>query len=134
MSENLILFFGRLHPLLVHLPIGILILAVCLHFLGCRPAFNTIGPVLPILWFAGSVSAVLACLAGFLLQLSGDYEADAVTTHQYLGIALAVFSVLLFLLPRYLAIKPLQTPAVLILLFLLTATGHYGSSLTHGED
>lgn len=134
MSENLILFFGRLHPLLVHLPIGILLLAVCLHFLGRRTAFAFIVPLMPVLWFAGAVSAVLACLAGFLLKLSGGYDEGAVDTHQYLGIALAIFSVLLFLFRSKAVFKRLQTPAVLVVLILLSATGHYGGNLTHGED
>ncbi len=33
MAENLIQFFGRLHPLVVHLPIGILMLAIALQVL-----------------------------------------------------------------------------------------------------
>ena len=58
--EHLIQFFGRLHPLLVHLPIGILLLAVVLHFLGRWPKFAALRELLPVLWFAGAVTAVLA--------------------------------------------------------------------------
>ncbi|KAA5545781.1 c-type cytochrome domain-containing protein [Adhaeribacter rhizoryzae] len=134
MSENLVLFFGRLHPLLVHLPIGILMLAICLHFLARRPTFATINPLMPVLWFAGAVSAILACVAGFLLKLSGGYDPEAVDAHQYAGIALAVFAILLVLLRNKAFFKKLQTPAVLAVLILLTATGHYGGNLTHGDD
>lgn len=134
MSENLILFFGRLHPLLVHLPIGILTLAICLHFLSRRPAFATIGPLMPVIWFAGAVSVVLAGVAGFLLKWSGGYDQEAVDAHQYAGIALASFTLLMVLLRNKQFFNRLQTPVVLLLLVLLTATGHYGGNLTHGED
>ncbi|GEO02866.1 hypothetical protein AAE02nite_05300 [Adhaeribacter aerolatus] len=134
MSENLLLFFGRLHPLLVHLPIGILMLAICLHFLARRPKFASFGLLMPVLWFAGAVSAVLACVAGFLLKLSGGYDQGSVDTHQYLGIGLAISSVLLVVFGNKAIFKKLQTPAVLVVIILLTATGHYGGNLTHGDD
>jgi mono/diheme cytochrome c family protein len=76
----------------------------------------------------------MAALAGFLLKLGGDYAADAVATHQYLGFALAGVTVLLFVARRWLLVGRLQTPAVLVVGILLVATGHLGGNLTHGEE
>ena len=41
--ENLLLFFGRLHPLVVHLPIGILLLLALLELAGRWSRFPRLG-------------------------------------------------------------------------------------------
>ena len=132
--QHLVEFLGRLHPLVVHLPIGILVLAVSLHFLSRLPRFASMRTVLPVLWFAGALTAVLACGAGFLLVAGGDYDADAVEAHRNAGLGLTAVAILL-LLARYRAWSAkLQMFSVAVLAVLLAATGHFGGNLTHGED
>jgi uncharacterized membrane protein/mono/diheme cytochrome c family protein len=132
--EYLIQFFGRFHPLVVHLPIGILLLAVGLELPARRKKYAFIAPVLPLLWAAGFISAVAACIAGFLLKLSGDYDEAALGIHQYMGIALAATSGLVFFLKKYRTYGRLQLPVAVLSGVLLIGTGHYGGNLTHGED
>jgi uncharacterized membrane protein/mono/diheme cytochrome c family protein len=132
--DNLIQFLGRLHPLIVHLPIGILMMTIVFHGLAWRGRYVAFREVLPLLWFAGCISTILAALAGYLLSLSGDYEAEALNTHMYLGIGLALFSVIVFIsLQRGFPVK-IQIPGILGVAILLFATGHYGGNLTHGEE
>lgn len=120
-------FIGRLHPALVHLPIGILLLGCVFHLFPFeRKVITTI-----IFW--GMVSALLSVLTGYLLSLGGDYEASLVNKHQWLGIATAVIAVVLYFLLRSTA-KTRLTKSIAVLLVLLTGvTGHLGGSLTHGE-
>lgn len=132
--EHLIQFLGRLHPLVVHLPIGILLIAIILYFVCRKPRFASWRIVLPGLWFAGAVTAVLACLAGFLLKISGGYEPEEVDAHQYSGLVLALVAIALFLAQGRLKSPRLHTAGVVVLAFLLLATGHYGGNLTHGDD
>jgi hypothetical protein len=73
-------------------------------------------------------------MAGYLLKLSGGYDAGAVDTHQYMGIALAVTAGLIFFLKKYRAYGRLQLPVAVLSEALLMGTGHYGGNLTHGED
>ncbi|QNF34965.1 ribonuclease inhibitor [Adhaeribacter swui] len=134
MSEYLIQFFGRLHPLVVHLPIGIIMLAIALHVLIGFPRFASFKAFLPFLWFTGFITAVMACLAGFLLKLSGGYDPEAVDLHQFLGIALAIVSGLVFLIQSGRFPEKLLWPAVITATLLLMGTGHYGGNLTHGEN
>lgn len=131
---NWSLFFGRFHPLLVHLPIGMLMIAFILEGLSKvkRLAFLS-AAVLPVMIF-GALSAVLSCIAGYLLSLSGGYEDDALALHQWLGIGVAVISVLLCVLHRYVVLKKLWFPLSGLMIILLSAAGHYGGSLTHGDD
>ena len=112
--EHLVQFFGRLHPLEVHLPIGILFLAIGLELPARRKKYAFLAPALPLLWGGGFVSAVVACVAGFLLMLSGDYESEALDTHQYMGIALAVTAGIVFYLKKYRTYLRLQLPVAVL--------------------
>ncbi|RDC62938.1 c-type cytochrome domain-containing protein [Adhaeribacter pallidiroseus] len=134
MTENLIQFFGRLHPLIVHLPIGVLMLAIALQVLVSFSRYAHFRAFLPLLWFTGFVTAVMACVAGFLLKLSGGYDEEAVDLHQYMGIALAILTGFVFLIQSGRFPQRLSIPTVIIASFFLIGTGHYGGNLTHGED
>ncbi|PSR52805.1 ribonuclease inhibitor [Adhaeribacter arboris] len=134
MLENLVQFLGRLHPLIVHLPIGILMLAIALQWLVVFPKYARFRDLLPLLWFAGFISAVMACLAGFLLKQDGGYDEEAVDLHQFLGIALTLITGFVFLIQSQRFPQKLLLPGVLLATFFLIGTGHYGGNLTHGED
>lgn len=128
------LFIGRFHPLLVHLPIGMLLVAFILEWLSRIRRLSFLGTsVLPILIF-GALSAIAACIAGYLLSLSGGYEESALDLHMWMGIGVAVISTLLCVLRRYSFFKKgwLWISAAMVLM--LSAAGHYGGNLTHGED
>lgn len=120
--------------MVVHLPIGILFLAIGLELPARRKKYAFIAPVLPLLWGGGFISAVVACVAGFLLKLTGDYDTGALDIHQYMGIALAVTAGLVFFLKKYGTYGKLQLPVAVLAGALLMGTGHYGGNLTHGED
>ncbi|HRN57027.1 MAG TPA: hypothetical protein PLL71_11275 [Agriterribacter sp.] len=130
-------FFGRFHPLLVHLPIGILLLGIILHWLGRKQQFSTIRPAVSVALLLGAASAVLSCVSGWLLAEGAEYDAGVVDRHRWMGIAVAFIATLYYLLytgkltfRRYRAL-----PYVLsvILFLLITLTGHLGGTLTHGE-
>ncbi len=91
---------GRLHPLVVHFPIGLLVVALSLEMLtltGKRPGLRE-----GITWMVniGAFSAVLASIFGYLLKSSGDYAGTLVEQHQNLGIATSALSVATALLLR----------------------------------
>lgn len=132
-------FFGRLHPLAVHFPIGLLVVALFLECLtlggkrqGLRDGINW------MVWL-GALFAVAACLLGWLLATFDDYSGDLVQTHQNLGIATAVLAAITaFILFRTTSGKiqkyTAYRSALAITVIALTITGHLGASLTHGED
>ena len=49
---------GRLHPALVHLPIGILLLCCLIHLLAGHKRFPSLQAAVPVLLFWGMVSAI----------------------------------------------------------------------------
>ncbi|HRG80841.1 MAG TPA: hypothetical protein PL167_14570, partial [Cyclobacteriaceae bacterium] len=126
-------FIGRLHPLLVHLPIGILLLAILFEWLPARKPYKSIRrPIRFVLWI-GFSSAVAAGSTGYILSQSGEYESEAVSWHQYAGIALIIFSFVYAWARGQKQLRPIFKLLSLVALGLLTITGHLGGTLTHGE-
>ncbi len=131
--HHLIQFLGRLHPLIVHLPIGFLMLTIGVHLLLWRGKYPAARELLPALWLANCGSALLACLAGYFLSLEGGYAETTLQSHMCLAIGLALGSgVVCLLLQRGVSAR-LQLAGVLGVAVLLLATGHQGGNLTHGE-
>jgi uncharacterized membrane protein len=135
-------FFGRFHPLLVHLPIGFLFLAFLFECLSAtttyRPLRKAVQPAL--LW--GMLFAIASAISGYFLRQEGGYEERLVNLHQTFGISTAALSLALYVVrPRLKSwvTDPVRRKKMRILLFLplillLSVTGHFGGSLTHGED
>lgn len=123
--------FGRMHPLLLHLPIGLLIIAVILlfgrrHFQGeAMEAFTD------LLLHVTALTASLTTLMGLFLSLEGSFGADQIAVHKWLGVILSfVCWGLLAIRKKISLLKPAIGAAVVLLIF----TGHYGANLTHGSD
>lgn len=135
--SDFILFIGRFHPLVVHLPIGFLIIAFILH-IGAK--FNSLRNSAHIVDFTlllGGVSAALACVMGYMLSFEGGYSEDAIFLHQWAGIGLAVlsFALLAYRKKGQGKSKPLvQRIGFILVMMLLTYTGHLGGNLTHGSS
>src|SRR5579872_3005509 len=91
---------GRLHPLLVHLPVGILLLAIFLEVLSMRPASAGLKVAADLSLLIGVIFAALSCVTGFLLSQSADYDESLVTVHQWLAVSLTAVSAGLYFLVR----------------------------------
>ena len=127
-------FFGHFHVVLVHLPIGILLLACVFQWLERRPKFSSLHAATNIALLIGMVCAILSALTGYLLSFSGDYDEGLVITHQWFGISVAVVSVAMFYYHSKAASFKTQVSVSILLFVLILITGHLGGSLTHGSD
>jgi uncharacterized membrane protein/mono/diheme cytochrome c family protein len=127
-------FAGRLHPLLVHLPIGILIIGLVLYWWEFFNSEKNFGPTVQVIFLVGAVTAVLSGLTGLSLAGQGDYDETVLNRHRNTGIALAVVS-LYFWFITYRGVRGWRgfylSLSVMILIFF---TGHLGATLTHGGD
>ena len=124
---------GRFHPVLVHLPIGILLLACFFQWLTLKPKFAFLQPAIPVMLFWGMLGAVVACISGYMLSLSGDYDEDLVGRHQWMGITTAILSLVLYLLYQFSINERIARGVSFGIIILITITGHLGGSLTHGS-
>lgn len=133
-------FSGRLHPLLVHLPIGFLLLAILFELFSYIKKYEHLKASVSFTLLLGFISAVLACIFGYILSLSGDYDAAALDDHKISGIALALISGLLFLISsRFFKVlreikRSVFTVLCVFTMALMSYTGHQGGTLTHGAE
>ena len=120
-------FIAHLHPVIVHLPIGILLFGAILlayqHF-----SSTDLNAAISLAFLLGSISAIAACIAGWLLSNSGEYNAALIFKHQWTGIATAILGCLVYLFKEY------RKLLVILLIVLVTITGHFGATITHGEN
>ncbi|WP_395626970.1 c-type cytochrome domain-containing protein [Daejeonella sp.] len=129
--ENITEFIGRFHPVLVHLPIGVLLIAALFQWLSRKEKYKSLSTAVSIALFWGMVSAIFACISGYLLSNSGDYDGDLISNHQWFGIAVAGVSILAYGLNKRNK-DNIWVSGLMVLLIIIT--GHLGGSITHGSD
>lgn len=132
---------GRLHPLLVHLPIGVLVMAFLFECISAQRRFHKLRKAVKPLLLWGVLFAGAAAVSGYFLRQEGGYDEVIAERHQNLGIATAVLSLVVYVLRSKVKywVNPSGRKVVKIALFfplmvVLILTGHWGGALTHGED
>lgn len=132
-------FLGRLHPLMVHFPVSLLLLAAILEIFTIKTFHSKLRPGINILVATGAAAAILSAVFGLLLARNGDYGAESLNIHQWTGIATAILGIACYFL--LLAIKKKSTGKMVgayrSILFLtgigVSVAGHFGATLTHGS-
>lgn len=125
-------FIGRLHPALVHLPVGILVLAFVLQCIGYKT--GVYHKAIVVILLMGAISAVLSCISGFVLSKHDDYDPELVSLHQWMGITTALVCTGAYFLFRNHTLVRWQWPSMIAIILLISFTGHMGGTLTHGAD
>ncbi|MRG44049.1 cytochrome C [Chitinophaga sp. SYP-B3965] len=125
---------GRMHPLLLHFPIVLLILALILDLLTIRSEqlSASLRPLISHLWLAGALTAAITVIMGLFLSREEGYTGDMLAWHKWSGIAVVWLSSLLYWY-RYVRRSVMVTGSALTLISLAVA-GHFGANLTHGSD
>ncbi len=126
-------FFGRLHPMIVHFPIGVLIIALLMELLVWKRKANEFAPAIRVLMVTGAISSVIAVIFGLLLANTEDYGGDILPIHQWTGIATMVLATITTY-AYFRKSRRLQKTLLALTVVGVTVAGHYGASLTHGED
>ena len=137
-ESNFLLFLGRFHPLLLHLPIGAFVVLFLMEIINIkRPKLNLDSACDLLLWFT-ALTIVPTVIIGFLLAYSGNYNAAELQKHQWLAWFTALLCVWLLVIRGKRSVKDkvsnLYKTSLLINMALLSLAGHYGGSLTHGAN
>ncbi|CAN5909343.1 ribonuclease inhibitor [soil metagenome] len=141
-APDFLLFLGRFHPLIVHLPIGFLLIAFALEVAArLQQEFGPLRAATAFVLLLGAWSAILAAVFGYFLSMAGGYDPDTLFWHQWLGIGVAVTAIVAYLI-KVRAERGYQQAmlgnAFAIVLFcnlgMVMGAGHYGGALTHGSD
>ena len=126
---------GRFHPLLVHLPIGLLVLVPVLEIAGAwRPVLREAVAFVLSLAFITSLGSLTL---GYLLAYGSGEAGSTVTRHMWGGIALVIGIALCLLVrpPWSARTLPFAYPLLLTCTLLTLAwTAHQGGSITHGRN
>lgn len=128
--SDLAIFLGRFHPLVVHVPIGGLLLLAVVEAVGWwKPSLRLSRGGRLVVLLVALVSAALAAGCGWLLGQQGNYDATLVDRHRILGLVTLGLVGLLVLVHR---IPKLYGMVLVVTLGALGWAGHDGGSLTHG--
>ncbi len=142
-APQLVNFMGRFHVVALHLPIGVLVLAGLMEFLGGRKRTGCCGTLsagITVSLWVGALGAVVAVALGYLL-IYGDsgYGGETLEYHKWFGVGIAGGAIAaLFFRTLYDAGGSVTAHWVsrLLLLGTLLALGpgaHFGGNMTHGE-
>jgi uncharacterized membrane protein len=142
---RLALFMGRFHPVVLHVPIGMILLAILLehaHFRGLRRWIPKVPPgTSTFLMFFAAVSATVSTVLGWMLSYSGGYDPVLLQRHFIAGLSTGIGANLALLLKLISDSRPCDRLARYSYQIVLLATGaclglagHWGASITHGED
>lgn len=124
---NLVAWLGHWHPLVLHFPIVLLLVAAFLGLTGKK--------VPTTLLAVAVVTALITAISGFFLGKGTLVKGNLLFWHQWLGAGTALFAALWYWLERIgtkkeIYLKILQVAMVGLIGF----TGHYGGMITHGEN
>jgi uncharacterized membrane protein len=130
-------FVGRLHPLLVHAPIVLILLVPLFEFVGAFERWRDLRAAAGFLLGLSAIASIFAAFDGWLLARSGGYGGLLVTGHLWGGVWLAGLSLVAVALRGVSAGYPVRTAAYRVLLVsmvgLLFWTSDQGGMLTHGD-
>ena len=133
-------FLGRLHPVVLHLPIGALFAIVVAEFWLRRSTARKDQSLLFSLYLFAALTALTSVATGLILSEEDAYGGSTLDLHEKLGIATGVATIILALL-ALVAFRAsgsgLWTKArqlgLACSLVLITLTGHFGAEMTHGK-
>ncbi len=126
-------FLGRLHPLLVHFPIGLLCVALVLELIDWKRKSAGLRDATGILTWIGAISAVTAVAFGLMLANAEESSGTNLEIHRWAGIATMTLALLATIALR----APNRTwyrSLLFVTVFGVSLAGHYGAMLTHGDD
>lgn len=132
--DFLIDLLGRFHPLIVHLPIGFLLLGLMMLVFDRKESKHL--NIIRFTFFWGTLSTLIAIFTGTIQLIREGYPWEDVQGHLIFGVFTFILSFLIYLkLKGYRLFQGLSHQFLGYgLLVILLITGHLGGNLTHGRD
>ena len=125
---------GRMHPLLLHLPIGLLVISFIVWLGKKNIDAGSFQKIFILVLQVTAFTAALTALMGFFLSREGGYDETILLRHKVLGIITAILSYTLLLVYRSFPEKNFVFGTIITMsLGVMIVGSHFGSNLTHGE-
>ncbi|MFZ5494297.1 MAG: DUF2231 domain-containing protein [Verrucomicrobiota bacterium] len=135
--------FGRLHPLVLHFPIALLLLAAAVEVLRCFRPDPRLGHLVVFLLAVAAAGALLTAATGWVFAHESHPEPELRATllwHRWLGVGTAALALLAWLAARRWAADPrpcfrrISRGVTWLTAALLVVTAHLGALLVWGAD
>ncbi|GGH50454.1 hypothetical protein GCM10007423_53150 [Dyadobacter endophyticus] len=129
---------GRMHPLILHFPIVILLLAMLLEFFRFKPEYAENAfyrNFLQGLLLIGTLFAAVTVIMGLFLSREEGYEGATLNYHKWTGAGIFFFASIIYWVRNAGWYKSVTAKAgALLTVVALVLTGHFGAALTHGSN
>jgi uncharacterized membrane protein len=135
-------FLAPFHSVVLHLPIGFVIMAAILDVYSMRYPGSEIRRAISVVLICCALSAVLAITLGLVRAMGGGYEEVALNSHKWWGIAVGVLTIVALIAHRvaFRDGEELSGKAKVVYrlimagnIVILMIAGHLGGNLTHGS-
>ena len=129
---------GRMHPIMLHFPIALMLLALLLEFFRFRPEFQSQSFFQNfskhLLLFSILTGLVTAIMGLFLSQEEG-YSGQILAWHKWSAAGMIFFASLIYAFRDYQWYKEkVAKVGIGITALSIILAGHFGATLTHGEN
>ena len=132
--DILLNLIGRFHPLIIHLPIGFILIGLLIEINSQK--FKSSNKILKFIFLWSSITCFISVLTGFLQYQNEGLLWESIQNHFISGIITLLLSVAFyFYLNKSKPFTALPRKVYTIgIFFNLLITGHLGGNITHGED
>jgi uncharacterized membrane protein len=128
---------GRMHPLLLHFPIVLLVLYIFwILFIDRKIKSNdTLKNFGDWLLLLAAVTAAFTALMGLFLSKEDGYDAEVLQWHKWSGVSIAIITLLWYAYCSKIKNSNwLKTSVAIISLSVIIFTGHQGAEISHGKN
>jgi uncharacterized membrane protein len=128
---------GRMHPLILHFPIVLLVLTVFWELLPRKrkTEMTAVSAIGDSLLLSAAITAVVTSLIGLFLSREDGYEPTVLLWHKWGGVFISFLSLIWYAFRRQVRqVKGLMVTTAMIGLAGIVMTGHQGANITHGEN
>ena len=132
--DILLNLIGRFHPLIIHLPIGFILIGLLIEINSQK--FKSSNKILKFIFLWSSITCFISVLTGFLQYQNEGLLWESIQGHFISGIITLLLSIAFyFYLNKSKPFTALPRKVYTIgIFFNLLITGHLGGNITHGED
>ena len=129
---------GRMHPLLLHFPIVLLVVAIVWEGFLSKNRGNTEGvsnnEIGDWILLSAALTAAISAVMGLFLSQEEGYNAEAIAWHKWTGVAVSLVSITWFSLRNIVReTRGLSLIASAFSFVAIVLAGHQGANITHGE-
>lgn len=128
-------FFGRLHPLIVHFPLALILVAALVDMVGCLRKSPPPPEVFNILFGFAAVGAIAASATGWwFAKQQENADGTLLQWHRWLGVGVAAIAGILWLSGKLPLLRPHRRWLLFVAAALVAVCGHLGGLLVWHDD